>query len=96
MDAQDLVPVYTVQSPAEAEIIRNAFKSDGIACEIGGESQAGLAGVLSIDILVHASDVDKARKCLRILRREKVERKKKRMEARKAKDAEHPSDAIQE
>src|ERR1700692_3357093 len=95
MEPEDLVPVYTVQSPTEAEIVRNALKSVGIACEIGGESQAGLAGVLTIEILVHASDKGAARKHLRNLRHDKMERKKKRVAARKAK-ADGTSEAIQE
>src|SRR6516165_10980846 len=85
MESEDLVTVFTVKSPTEAEMVRNALKAVGIACEIGGEGQAGLAGVLQIDILVHASDAGAARKYLRTLRREKVERKKKRAQARRAK-----------
>lgn len=94
MDGEDLVSVYTVQSPTEAELVRNALKSAGIACEIGGESQAGLAGVLAIDILVHADDVPAARKHLRTLRRE---RKERRLRAKEAKAARPPSsEAIQD
>jgi hypothetical protein len=96
MHAEDLVSVCTVQSPTEAELIRNALKSVGIACEIGGETQAGLAGVLAIDVLTHANDAKEARKYLRQLRKEKHERKKKRVEARKAKAATDVSEAIQE
>jgi hypothetical protein len=96
MEPEDLVPVCSVQSPTEAEMIRNTLKSVGIACEIGGEGQAGLAGVLQIDLLVHASDVDPARKHLRNLRREKLERKRKRAQARKAKATDATSEAIQE
>jgi hypothetical protein len=94
-DDDDLTSVYTVNNPTEAEIVRNALQSIGIACQIGGESQAGLAGVLEIDVLVHASDVDAARKHLRELKREKIARKKKRAEARKAR-AKDVSEAIQE
>jgi len=95
MEPEDLVPVYTVSNPTEAELVRSALESVGIACQIGGEGQAGLAGVLEIEILVHASDKTAARKHLRTLRREKVERKKKRIAARKAK-ADGTSEAIQE
>ena len=98
MDDQDLVTVRTVSNATEAEIIRGAMQAAGIACQIGGESQAGLAGVLAIDVLVHASDSGKARKLLRQVRRDKVERKKKRVAARKAR-TDGPgasSDAIQE
>jgi hypothetical protein len=95
MDDDDLTSVYTVKNPTEAEIVRNALQSIGIACQIGGETQAGLAGVLEIDVLVHASDVPAARKHLRQLKREKIARKKKRAEARKAR-AKDVSEAIQE
>ena len=98
-DKEDLVSVYTVNSAPEAEIVRASLESVGIPCQIGGESQAGLAGVLEIDILTHVSDVEKARKHLKLLRKEKRERKHRRAEAKKAKEAEThaaPSDAIQE
>ncbi len=95
MDPADLVSVFTVNNPTEAEIVRNSLKSVGIDCEIGGESQGGWAGVLEIQILTHARDAAEARKYLEELRHEKVERKKKRIAARKAKE-EAPSDAIQE
>ncbi len=95
MDSEDLVTVYTVNSDVEAEIIRNALMAEGIACEIGGETQAGLAGVLEIDILTHASDADRARKVLRQLRKEKKERRQRHMEAKKEKEA-ADSAAIQE
>jgi len=97
MDEQDLVTVCTVKNLAEAEIIRGAFESAGIACKIGGEGQAGLAGVLEIDVLTHASDIKKARKLLREVRHDKIERKKKRMAAKKAEAEGQPSsEAIQE
>jgi hypothetical protein len=98
-DKEDLVTVYTVNSAPEAEMVRAALESVGIPCQIGGETQAGLAGVLEIDILTHVSDVEKARQHLKLLRKEKRERKHRRAEARKAREAEAhtaPSDAIQE
>jgi hypothetical protein len=96
MESEDLVSVYTVKNPTEAEMVRNALKAVGIACEIGGEGQAGLAGVLEIDVLVHAGDVIAARKHLRNLRHDKLQRKRKRVEARKARAADATSEAIQE
>ena len=100
MDSEDLVTVYTVNSAAEAEIVRSAFQADGIPCEIGGETQAGLAGVLEIDILTHVSDADRARKLLRLLRKEKKERRKRHLEAKHAREAAanttNTSEAIQE
>jgi hypothetical protein len=99
-ESEDLVSVYTVNNATEAEIVRNSLKSAGIACEIGGETQAGLTGVLAIDILTHVSDADRARKHLRLVRRERRERRKRHLEARKAREADGSatgsSEAIQE
>lgn len=64
MEAQDLVPVYTCTNETEAEILRNALHAEGIACEIEGEHQAGLAGILAIRLLVRALDADRARRYL--------------------------------
>ncbi len=96
MEHEDLVSVYTVQSPAEAEIVRSSLESIGVTCVIGGESQAGLAGVLEIDILTPADEADKARNHLRLLRQEKKEREKARIEKRKSLAENEKSDAIQE
>jgi hypothetical protein len=87
MDSEDLVSIYTVKSATEAEIVCNALKSVGIAAQVGGETQAGLAGVLEIDILTHASQAHEAKKYLRQLRREKKERHQRRVAARKAREA---------
>lgn len=65
MEAREPVSVYTVTTEAEAEMIRNLLHAEGIACELGGMSQAGLAGVLQIDVLVRAEDVDKASKIIK-------------------------------
>ena len=96
MDRQDLVTVYTVNNPAEAELIRSALETVGIDCSIGGEGQAGLTGVLTIDILVHAEDVSKARKHLRTLRHEKKERKKVQREKKAGREADKGSTGIKE
>jgi hypothetical protein len=85
MDREDLVSVYSVNNPMEAEIIRNALHDAGIACEIGGETQAGLAGVLEIDILTHVGDADAARKYLRTLRHVTKQERKQAHEAKEAK-----------
>ena len=95
MEPEDLVSLCTVQSAPEAEMIRAALESVDIACQIGGEGQAGFAGVFAIDVLVHESELSSARKYLRKLRREKLERKKKRAEAKKLKQAGGSSEAIQ-
>ena len=96
MERKDLISVCTVTSPTEAEIIRGALQSAGIACEIGGEGQAGFAGVWAIDILTRAGDADKARKHLKQLKRNIRLRRKRRAEAKKAKAAESVSEGIQE
>jgi hypothetical protein len=64
MDPQDLVTIYTVNNPTHAEIIRNFLHSEGIACELGGERQMGLTGIMQIDILVRAEDADRAGKLI--------------------------------
>ena len=61
MDANELVTIYTVYEPTHAELIRTELQGEGIACEVGGENQAGFAGVLSIEVLVRAKDADRAR-----------------------------------
>lgn len=96
VENQDLVTVCTVTSAAEAEIIRGALESIGINCSIGGEGQAGLAGVLEIDVCTPIEDADRARKHLKLLRREKHERKKAQIEKRRAKEADNSSEAITE
>lgn len=61
MEAQEPVSIYTVNTPTEAQMVRNALAAEGIAAEISGDDQAGLAGVLTIDVLVKAVDADRAR-----------------------------------
>lgn len=58
----DLLSVYSTDNASEAEILRAALHSEGIKCEISGESQAGLAGIGSLEILllVKAEDFDRA------------------------------------
>lgn len=64
MDASDLVNIYTCTNPGEAKILRNALQSEGIACRIDGEGQAGLSGILEIHLLVRAIDADRGRSYL--------------------------------
>lgn len=61
-DPHELVKVYTVNEPTLAELLRQELAMEGIKCEIGGENQAGLAGVLNIDLLVEAVNADRAKK----------------------------------
>jgi len=60
IDAQDLVPVFTTTNRTEADIIRNALRADGIACEVGERNQGGLTGIGDIHVLVRAIDADRA------------------------------------
>ena len=87
MEREDLVSVCTVTSPTEAEIIRSVLQAAGIACEISGERQAGLVGVLGIDVMTHLDDADAARHHLKQLKRNIRLRRKRRAEARRAKEA---------
>ena len=100
MDRSDLVSVMTVQNPMKAEIIRGALVSAGIPCEIGGETQAGFAGIggLGIDLLTQVGDVERARKHLRKLRHRTKLRKQRHAEAKKvhAEEAERLKNAVQE
>jgi hypothetical protein len=59
----DIVTVYTTDNATQAEILRGALHGEGIKCEIGGERQAGLAGIgsMEIQLLVRAEDADRAR-----------------------------------
>jgi hypothetical protein len=63
-DPHELVTVYTVQEPTLAELLRNELAAEGVRCEVSGENQAGLTGLLRIDLLVQAMDADRARQIL--------------------------------
>ncbi len=63
-DPHELVRVYTVQEPTLAELLKQELASEGVRCEISGENQAGLTGLLTIDLFVQATDVDRARDLL--------------------------------
>lgn len=64
MDPNELAKVYSVTDRGQAEIIKMALEGEGIPCELGGEGQAGLTGILAIDLMVRAADVDRARKVI--------------------------------
>lgn len=61
-DPNSLVSVLTTTDAAQAELIRGALRNEGIACEIDGENQGSLSGVLDIHLLVRAIDADRAAK----------------------------------
>jgi hypothetical protein len=60
-DASDLVRVYTLHDSGLAGIICNALRAEGIPCFVADELQASLTGIFEVDILVRASDADRAR-----------------------------------
>ena len=59
----DIVTVFTTGNANQAEILRAALAGEGIKCQVGGEGQAGLAGLsmMKIELLVRAEDADRAR-----------------------------------
>lgn len=63
----ELSTVYSVINPIEAEIIRNALKSEGIRCVLEGAQQAAAVGVQAfpIKIQVRANDADRASRLIR-------------------------------
>lgn len=70
MEMLDLVKVFSVTDPNIAEIIKGALQAEGIACQLGGEGQAGFTGLWEIDVLVRATDADAARKVIESHERE--------------------------
>jgi hypothetical protein len=62
MDYTDLVTVYTVANPIEAEVIKNALQAEGIRCFLEGIEQAGIIGLMALEIKVEvpAGDADRA------------------------------------
>jgi hypothetical protein len=63
VDSQELVAVYTVSNPVEAEIIKNALLAEGIKSFVDGELQAAESGLtgLPVRINVAAADARRAR-----------------------------------
>ena len=64
-DPNEFVTVYTNNDSTQAELVRAALASQGIACWLVGEHQAGFSGVLDIDIQVRAKDADRAHKFIK-------------------------------
>lgn len=62
MDPNELVTVYILNDPAEAELLKAELRGEGIACEIEGERQGGFTGLLEIAVQVRAKDADRARR----------------------------------
>lgn len=75
MEVDNPVTVYVLNDPYQAEIIQAALQGEGIPCELDGERQAGLSGILEIGVLVRAQDADRAR---RLIRRHDIQSAKER------------------
>jgi hypothetical protein len=62
MAHDDLVTVYTVSNPMQAEIIKNALETEGLRCFIEGELQAAESGLggIPIKIQVPANEAERA------------------------------------
>ena len=61
MNAEELEVAYTTNNSIQAEIIKNFLVDEGIPCQIGGERQMELTGIIEVELLVHESDVERAR-----------------------------------
>lgn len=66
MNADDVVTVYTLNDPNEAEVVKLLLLDHDINCELDGEHQAGFSGVFKIGILVRAEDADEAREVIHV------------------------------
>jgi hypothetical protein len=64
MPLDELVHVYSVKEPIEAEIVKNALHAAGIQAAIENENQAGLTGIFDIRIFVPAHEEAAARQIL--------------------------------
>ena len=64
MDRQSPVIVYTTNDLLAAEVVQNALRAEGIPCELGGAGQAGLSGIMEIELLVAAENADRATKLI--------------------------------
>jgi hypothetical protein len=64
MSTREFDTVYTVKDAVQAEIIRGALHGEGIACQIEGEGQAGLSGIMDIKIKVPVEDLDRAKRLI--------------------------------
>lgn len=62
MENTELVTVFTVSNPVQAEIIKNYLQSEGIRCFLEGENQAAEPGLIGLEIklLTPAQDADRA------------------------------------
>jgi hypothetical protein len=61
MDVNEPVVLCTTNNPNEAEFLKALLEGEGVKCEVDGENQGSLAGILEIRILVRAWDEERAR-----------------------------------
>jgi hypothetical protein len=78
MDTTEPLDVYTTKDPAEAEMLKNPLERDGAKCELDGEVQANLEGILDNKVLLRAWDVERARQVLAAHTHHHVQPKKDR------------------
>lgn len=52
----ELVPVFRSRESWQVEIVRDVLVDHGVDCQISGGFQAGLTGVLEVQLLVRAAD----------------------------------------
>jgi hypothetical protein len=64
MRDHELVTVYETHDANDAEIARLALESEGIAAFVEGEGQAGLTGILNIQVVVKTADAERARELI--------------------------------
>lgn len=64
MDPNEPVVVFTTNDPVEAEMLVAYLRDEGIQADTEGVTQAGLAGILDVKVLVRAWDADRARKLI--------------------------------
>src|SRR5262249_5240312 len=64
MDSDELTTIFTTGDPNLARIVANELQTEGINATVSGENQAGLSGILDVEVLVRAWDADRARKIL--------------------------------
>ena len=64
MDPAEPTVVCSLNDPVKAGLLRAELQAEGIPCEIEGERQAGLTGVLPIRLLVPASQAEQAKEFL--------------------------------
>ena len=64
MDASELTTVFTTGNPSLAQMVANELAAEGIVSSVSGENQAGLSGILDVEVLVRAWDADRAREII--------------------------------